>query len=444
MPSEFTPLRRDVLRMLAGTAVGAGIIGIPQPATASTPAGSPVPEWIGRHAHRLATSDPDATPHDLRHLHGMMRGALIVGLGESTHGAREEFTLKHRLVRHLVEHQGFRSVVLEEDWTKGLQIDEYLQHGQGDPQVLLADAGTPWRTEEILDLLVWMRAYNQSHPGDPVRFAGADVVAVRASAYDAVTAYVARVAPQYLDELRAHYTVLRPSGDIGAHIAFYRQRPDKQPYIDHARQAYQMVAGLPAEDGLPIVLQHAQAIVGFYEYHATGSVGVRDRHMAQTVTFWREYTGDRVIYWAHNGHTANGHPLTISYPPFPPATQDTAGSLLHTRYGRSYLSVGMSFHHGTVNAGFFPVQAYPVPAPPAHFVDATLAVDGIGNYLLDLRTAAPPQVRRWLHTPILMRAIGPAYDPANDAAYHMSGGGLGDWFDVIIHQQQVTPTRLLP
>jgi erythromycin esterase len=43
-----------------------------------------------------------------------------------------------------------------------------------------------------------------------------------------------------------------------------------------------------------------------------------------------------------------------------------------------------------------------------------------------------------------MRAIGPAYDPANDAAYHMSGGGPGDWFDVIIHQQQVTPTRLLP
>jgi len=443
MPPGFTPSRRDALRILAGAAVGAGIIGIPQPATASKPAIPPVAEWISRHAHQLATSDPDATANDLRYLDGMIRGALIAGIGEATHGARELFTLKHRLVRHLVEHLGFRSVVLEEDWTKGLQIDEYLLHGRGDPRVLLADAGMPWRTEEILNLLIWMRAYNQSHPADPVRFAGADIVAVRALAYDTVTAYVERVAPHYLDELRAHYAVIRPSGDIGAHITFYRQQPDKQPFIDHARQAYQLVAGLPADDGLSIVLQHSRAIVGFYEYHATGSVAVRDRHMAQTVAFWHEYTGDRLIYWASNVHTAVGHPLTISYPPFPPATQDTAGSRLRTRYGYGYLSVGMSFDHGAVNAGY-PTREYAVPPPPADFVDAALAVHGIGDYLLDLRTAAPPAVQRWLRTPTVMRAVGPAYDPANDTAYHMSGGGLGDWFDVIIRQQQVTPTRLLP
>ena len=70
-----------------------------------------------------------------------------------------------------------------------------------------------------------------------MRFAGADVVTERASAYDAVTAYVARVAPQYLDELRTHYTVIRPSGHIGVHIVFYRQQPDKQPFIDHARRS---------------------------------------------------------------------------------------------------------------------------------------------------------------------------------------------------------------
>lgn len=59
MSPEFTPSRRNVLRTLAGAAaVGAGITGIPQPATASTPANPSVAEWIGRNAHRLATSDP--------------------------------------------------------------------------------------------------------------------------------------------------------------------------------------------------------------------------------------------------------------------------------------------------------------------------------------------------------------------------------------------------
>jgi erythromycin esterase len=443
MPPESAQSRRDVLRLAAGATAGAAVLGVPQPATASTPAGPPLMGWITRHAQQLATSDADAAGFDdLRSLRGMVRDAGIVGLGESTHGGHEQFTLKHRLVRYLVEQMGFRSLLLEEDWTKGLEINDYLLHGTGDPRRLLTDAGPPWRTEEILDLLVWIRARNQSHPADPVRFAGADIVAVRASAYDAVTAYVARVAPDHLEQLHAHYAIIRPVGDIGAYIAFYLQQPDKQLFVDHARQAYQLVAGLPPDPGRPLALQHSQAIVGFYVYYSTGSVAVRDRHMAQTVTFWRRYAGDRVIYWASNVHTAVARPLTISYPPFPPATEDTAGGLLRARYGRAYLSAGMSFDHGTVNAGY-PLQAYPVPSPPAYFVDAALAAGGIGDYLLDLRTAAPASVRRWLRAPAVMRVIGPAYDPANDTAYHMSGSGLGDWFDLVIHQQLLTPTRQL-
>jgi erythromycin esterase len=449
MSVDRRPSRRDMLRLLGGTAVAAGSIAVPQPATATpaqpdTPASvtGAVTEWIRRRAHRLITSDPDATSQDLWPLLGMIRDAVVVGLGESTHGAHEQFTLKHRLVRFLVEHMGFRSLVLEEDWTKGIQIDEYLLGGQSDPRALLTDAGLPWRTEEILDLITWMRAHNQRHPTDPLRFVGADIVSVRALAYDAVVDYVARVAPQHLDALQAHYAVIRPTSDIGQHIAWYRQQPDKQPFIDHARQARELVAGLPADAGRPLALQHADAIAGFYEYHATGSVAIRDQHMAQTVAFWREHTGDRLIYWASNVHTANGNPLTISYPPFPPATQRSAGSLLRTRYGDGYRSIGMSFDHGAVNAGF-PLQPYPVPPPPAQFVDAALAADTIPDYLLDLRAEAPPAVRYWLHTPAVMRAIGPAYDPTNDPAYHMSGGALADWFDVIIHQQQVTLTWLL-
>ncbi|CUU53630.1 erythromycin esterase [Parafrankia irregularis] len=444
-PNSYGTSRRSLLRAVGGGALGLGVAGVSRPAVAAEPTAmpDPVPRWISGHAHGIASTVPDAAPVDLEPLRTMIGDVAVVGLGESTHGAHEQLGLKHRLVRFLVERAGFRSVVLEEDWTKGIQIDEFLRHGRGDPRDLLADAGTPWQCREILDLLVWMREYNERHPTDPVRFAGADVVSVRALAYDAVTDHVARRAPRRLADLSAHYDVIRPAGAIGPHIAWYRGQPDKKPYIDHARAARDLVASLPADPGRRLAPRHAEAIVGFHEYHATSAVAVRDRYMADTVAFWRGYTGGRSIYWASNVHSACGDPLTISYPPFPPSTQTSAGGILRRRYGDRYLSVAMTFDHGEVNAGY-PLQRYAVPPPAAQLTDTALAPAAApADYLLDLRAPAPPAVRSWLRGPAVLRAVGPSYDPASDASYFISGGSLRGWFDVLVHQGLVTATTPL-
>jgi erythromycin esterase len=295
----------------------------------------------------------------------------------------------------------------------------------------------------MLDLIRWMYSYNQQHPADPVQFVGVDIVAVRALAYHAVAAYVEQVAPQQLSELERHYAVLRPKGDIAAHVRWYRSQQDKQPFIDHARQAYDLVRSLPPHDGQALALQHARAIVSFYEYHALSSVGYRDQRMAENTIWWHEHTGDKTIYWAASPHTANGNPITISYPPFPPATHRSAGAYLRDYFGRGYMSIALTFYRGSVNAGFKP-QPYMIPAPPHEFADSTLGSAGLDIYMLDLHVPRPPAVRAWIESPTKVRVIGPAYDPANDAAYHLSGGSLAEWFDVIIHSQEVTPTRLLP
>ena len=53
------------------------------------------------------------------------------------------------------------------------------------------------------------------------------------------------------------------------------------------------------------------------------------------------------------------------------------------------------------------------------------------QYLLDLRTPAPPAVRSWLHAPAKIRVTGATYDPSNHAAHHMTGGSLAEWFDLV-------------
>jgi erythromycin esterase len=401
-------------------------------------------EWLGKHAHRIATLDPDAPFDDLQVLHSSAATADIVGLGESTHGAHEQFVLKHRMVRLLVSELGFRSVALEEDWTKGLEIDRYIVEGDGDIRAVIADAGIPWRAEEIVATIEWLRRYNETHRADPVRFVGADIVAVRASAYDAVAAYVRRHAPDRAEELKRQYDAIYPRGSVFQHIQWYRSVQDKQPLVEHAQQAYALLNELPEADGHAIALQHARAIIGFYEYHAQNAVAIRDQRMADNTAWWQQHTGHKVVYWAANVHIANAPRLTISYPPFPPATHASAGSKLRQAYGEKYLSVGCVFDHGAVNAGFAPPTAHDVPPPQPDFVEAVFAStpSPMDDFIVDLRTHA--EGAHWLTEPAKTRVIGPAYDLKQDGAYWMTGGSLAEWFDVLVYQPEVSPTHLLP
>jgi erythromycin esterase len=402
-----------------------------------------VSAWVRQHARPLVTTDPAAPLGDLEPLRQTVADAQVVGLGESAHGAHEQFALKHRIVRLLVEELGFGCVALEEDWTKGLQLDEYLVSGSGNPRALLADAGPPWRTEEIVQLLTWLRSYNQAHPGGEVRFVGVDVVAVRRLAYDAVTRYVQQTAPDRAGDLEQRFATIRPPGDIQQHVMWLHSQPDKQALLDSAAQAYELVRGLPATEGHALALQHAKVIAAFYAYHTGRQVALRDQQMAENLSWWRDHSGDKVVYWAANVHTANGPRLAISYPPFPPSRGQSAGAHLRQRYGRGYAAIGMTFDHGEVNVGWNPPRPYRVPQPPARFAERALGAGDQQSVVLDLHAPAPDQVRGWLDAPATLRMIGPSYEPDKDADYHMSGGSLAEWFDAVIQVREVTPTRLL-
>ncbi|MFF4779162.1 erythromycin esterase family protein [Microtetraspora fusca] len=131
-----------------------------------------ISEWIERHAHPLTTLDPRAPLDDLGPLGDMAADAAIVAVGASTRQAHELSAVAHRILRLLVEKRGFRSLALEGDDPERVGLGAYVRTGHGDPRALLARARPFWRTEEILGVVTWMRAHNERHPHDPVRFAG--------------------------------------------------------------------------------------------------------------------------------------------------------------------------------------------------------------------------------------------------------------------------------
>jgi erythromycin esterase-like protein len=409
----------------------------PAPADAMT---RPVTEWVGRQAVPLRTVDPAAPLDDLAPLQRSIGGAPIVGLGESVHGAAEETGLKFRTLRLLIERMGFRSVAWEEDWTTGLRIDEYIRGGDVDLEATVRRMTGQWQSRQVVDLLRWLREYNSGRAAaDKVRFVGVEFYYTGPEAYDAVEAYVARVAPERLAELREHLAEISPPPNVTPSdwAKQYQAATDKRSFIRHAREVHRIVAELPHRAGgsaHALALQHARQIVSFYEYYdlSTDDQNVyRDAHTAQNLRWWHRWTGHRIAWWAASPHTANAPDLLIATPG-PDFRYPAAGSYLRRWYGDRYLSIGFTFDHGTV--GLLPAETVVMPPAAADWFEHPFAGVGHDQFAVDLRAPAPPPVRRWLEAPIVTRGL-PQAGPDST----ITGGTLAQWFDLIVHVQAVTP-----
>jgi erythromycin esterase len=404
----------------------------------------PMVPWVRHYAVQLSTDDTGAPIDDLEPLRRSVGDAEIVGLGESAHGAREELALKHRTLRFLVERMGFRSIAWEDDWTMGPQINAYIRSGQGDLNAIMAEMSDQWRFREVADVLRWLRDFNARRgEGDKVQFVGVEYYLTRNVAYDVVDAYVARVAPERLAELRAHLNEIRPRGESIRDWAmtYTNDIKDKQPFIDNAHQVYALVEHLPHRPGdrdYDLALHNARQIVSFYEHYAlpqppaSESLVYRDAHAAENLAWWHERTGDRIVYWAAAAHTANAPDLRVVVPGGPDWRYPTAGSYLRRRFGQRYLSIGFTLDHGSVSPGEGETATLP-PPQPAWFEQPFGQVD-LQQFALDLRSPAPPPVQHWLNGPIETRGFANAGPESS-----MSGGSLAQWYDLIVHRQDVTP-----
>lgn len=142
-----------------------------------------------------------------------------------------------------------------------------------------------------------------------------------------------------------------------------------------------------------------------------------EQRLADTTIAWHEQTGHRIVYWGGLAHTANGV-----------ATGKNAGSLLRQRFGSGYVSIALTFHHGSVPSL--------VDDPPADYIEAVLGAVDLETYLLEIQGSWPEAVRGWLDAPTKTRLIGPGI-------HELLGPPLRTWFDFVIHSRPITPARSL-
>jgi erythromycin esterase len=414
-----------------------------------------VQTWIKQHAILLKTTDPQAPLDDLLPLQPLIGTASLVGLGEATHGSHEFFTMKHRLLEFLVEKMGFRMFAMEGSWSAGEQINQYIVQGQGDAgKVLQLFHFWSWNTQEVLDLLKWMRAYN----ADPTHlqktsFAGFDCKLIEPNTYESVIQYLQAVDPQRVATVASLYQGLRPDPAVSMlkYEAAYQQLPQStlQRYVTQARQVYDLLTQQQAAyekrsspQAFALAVQEARVIVQhaqIYSVNPDQAGGFRDEAMAGNIAWLHEQTqsGKKLVLWAHDVHIATGE-------------QPAMGWYLRQRYGTHYLAVGTSFYEGSFNAHglddknqLTPVQPFDVQLSDPGSYNETFGHLGLSLFALDLRHLPDGAADQWLQVPHnFAMAIGAVYDSRRES--YMSLLFLPHYFDVLIHIQKVTASHLLP
>jgi erythromycin esterase-like protein len=162
---------------------------------------TPVVDWVRANAIKLTTPEAGHGFDDMQPLKKIIGDARIVELGEATHGTREFFQLKHRMLEFLATQMGFTIFSIEANMPEAYRLNEYVLTGKGDPKALLAGMYFwTWNTEEVLDMIQWMRQFNASGKGR-VEFTGFDMQTTKV-AVEIVRDFAKKYDEDYLAPLR--------------------------------------------------------------------------------------------------------------------------------------------------------------------------------------------------------------------------------------------------
>jgi erythromycin esterase len=383
---------------------------------------------------------------DMQPLKGVIGKARIVSLGEATHGSREFFQLKSRMLEFLVKEMGFNIFAIEATMPESFDINEYVMTGKGDPEKALAGIYFwTWDTEEVLDMIQWMRRYN----ADPkntrkVKFYGFDMQSAGRAA-KVTLSYLRKVAPQQAENAAKELGLL---ANPYTESQFNRLAKEKKAVaaetvksvlasLDERKEDY---VKLSSVGEWSLARQHARILAQNIEMESgplNAPFAVRDRSMAENIRWILDHEGPdaKLVAWAHNGHVATQLPMM--------------GSHLRRMFGLEMVVFGFAFNQGGFQAMEMPfpsksgLRSFNVDPAPDGSLDAMLASAGLNISAIDLR-ALPKEgeAARWFSEPRATRSIGSGYGE-QFAANFLAKQVTPKIYDAILFVEKTTSARPL-
>ncbi|WP_340075989.1 erythromycin esterase family protein [Leptobacterium sp. I13] len=370
-------------------------------------------KWLSKNIIPIKTVDPNSIKdNDLYFLNDIVKNSKIVALGEASHGSKEIFKMKHRIIKYLKEHMGFDIFSIEANMPESYMLNNYIVQNQGKPKELIKGMYFwTWNTQETLDMVNWMNEYNLDHE-EKILFTGFDMQYYQ-GAINELKKIVDKEELKILESLESELATSK------ANKLVPKDTFDEK--LNHIKNWISENITNPKKKNWGI-----QNIKIINQAIDKSSGRKRDLYMADNMSWIIENNPQsKFIIWGHNGHIKK--------------SRNVMGGYLSEKYGKDYLSIGFAFHKGVYTAkGKEGLKAYPAkesyPGTYEYFFKSIKEP----IFLLDMRNIHPERENKWLFNTLDFRVVG-----ASKLDNEFFETSITDDFDIIIFINESNSSKLL-
>ena len=382
---------------------------------------------LKKYIYPLRTYEPDGgDTKDLNALDMLIGNSKVVALGEVTHGSSEIFKMKNRIIQYLAVNNGFDIFSIEANMPEAYKLNDYTVRGEGDPKKLIAGMYFwTWRTEEVLNMVEWMRHFNQ--PKQRIEFTGFDMQYYEGAVNELLEAFKENgEVENKIDELKKKLDEIRnrarqARGMISVGYSEMKEIDDIISFIKNGIEtsSFQNSQKAWLQQNIVIVLQYLE--MNNYLW--------RDKCMADNFLWIKEQNPQsKLVIWAHNGHIMK--------------TNQMQGAHLAQTLGDDYVTFGFSFFDGSYTAAgsnglgsYDAVQAYPGT------LEYLLEQLEEPFFILDLKKIKSDNHKdtEWLLGQLEYRRVG----AVGGNPIEFSESKISDDFDYLIFIKTSSPSTLL-
>lgn len=357
--------------------------------------------WIAANAVHLSTMNPDDPLDDLEPLRNITDDTRVIALGESSHFIKEFCTLRHRILRFLVEHCGFTIYALEFGFSEGFPINKWV-HGDGGNSDLAKYLDHFYYPPQLHETFRWMRNYNLTTDRF-IEFAGLDIPRNGGSFFPSlhvVQEFLTKADPDALPMLAiAAELAKKIDGFSTAQSAslLHNLSPSEKNALTAsvARLLYRLEAMAPVhiseygQKEYDTVFQHLKSVC-YLDYNSQamadfmadkglpGDMGAKDKFMADSVLWHLKNSvpDSKMVLVAHNAHIQK---TPITYDGFLSCLP--MGQRLAYELGNDYMAFGITSESGNTAALYpdenskfgFRIESTTLEKPIPESIEACLA-----------------------------------------------------------------------
>jgi erythromycin esterase len=349
-------------------------------------------DWLSENAIPLDCLEAGNSLPDLEAFRDLIGSARILALGEATHGSREIFQLKRKVFEFCVTQMGFTVFGLEAGYADCLSINDYvLGNDDIDPELALSTIWC-WDVEELLDLVRWIRDYNdRPETSCKVTFWGCDPVnppeAVRR-----ITDYLQQIKPLLARDALEKLSPLATNFNLSVYSALPAEWQD---------ETARFIANLDRHlADAPATVRLLVRMLACGETIQRSKMPFSPMVMSTRAAFWAEAVGlclelggaeSRIALWGHGLHFQRILGLS---------GLESIASRLTATFGEDFVTLGTAFYEGqfrSLDIDTREARAFTVPPAEAGTLDAAFAAVEQQAYVIDVRSLPRSgPIHQWL------------------------------------------------